>query len=77
MNREEFWAAIENSAARVTFSRYCISGLVPDCGCQRCMRGRGEVPTFRTELRAARRSRKETAAFHERTRAWLREREMR
>lgn len=54
-----------------TFSRYCISGLVGDCGCQRCLRERGETPTFRTELAAARRSRIEKVALEDRTRRWL------
>lgn len=50
-----------------TFSRYCISGLVEDCKCRRCLTDKGETPTFRTELAAARRSKIESKKFHERT----------
>lgn len=54
-----------------TFSRWCISGLVNDCACRRCLRERGETPNFWTEVVAARRSQIESDAFHERTRRWL------
>ena len=50
----------------VTFSQWCISGLVPDCKCWRCLKDRGEEATEETERAAEERSRIESAAFRKR-----------
>lgn len=63
---------LEESGLRMTFSRWCISGLVGDCGCSRCRNKRGEPVTEETEREAEARSILETKAFYERTRAAIR-----
>lgn len=56
----------------VTFSRWCISGLVPDCACSRCLRAKGVEPTEESEAAAEMRSKDETHVFRARTLASLR-----
>src|SRR5688572_1881245 len=41
---------------KLTFSRWCISGLVPDCMCSRCLHDKGLPVTEETELDAEKRS---------------------
>ena len=60
-----------NETAKMTFSRWCISGLVADCRCRRCLSERGEVVTEQSELEAEIRSIAETEKFRERTRLFL------
>jgi len=50
----------------ITFSPYCISGLVADCKCARCLRSRGEEVTSETEEAARVRSVIESKKFRER-----------
>ena len=57
---------LEKSGTVVTFSKNCISGLVTDCACKRCMVERGETPTEETEARAEARSRIESDKFRKR-----------
>lgn len=56
---------------QVTFSQWCISGLVSDCACWRCLKARGIEATDETERVAEERSKRESKAFRERvTRAF-------
>ncbi len=57
---------LRDSGVRVSFSRWCISGLVPDCGCRRCRTKRGEPVTKETERNAEERSQRESVAFRKR-----------
>lgn len=51
---------------KLTFSRWCISGIVSDCRCSRCLRKQGLPVTDETERAAEERSGIETKAFRER-----------
>lgn len=51
-----------------TFSRWCISGLVPDCQCRRCLERHGEPWDETTERAAEERSKIESEAFRRRMR---------
>ena len=57
---------LEGSGLKVTFSRWCISGLVPDCACWRCLKDRGIDSSDETERAAEERSKRESAAFRKR-----------
>lgn len=68
---KEFCKMLEESGVKMTFSAWCISGLVPDCRCSRCLKERGLTPTKQTERSARSRSLRRTRAFHARTREIL------
>lgn len=51
--------------AHVTFSKYCISGLVSDCKCRRCLERCGETSTPDTEEAARIRSEIESKKFRQ------------
>lgn len=57
----------------VSFSKNCISGLVPDCACWRCLKKQGIEATEETERAAEERSRIETEKFYKRTEEFLEE----
>lgn len=61
---------------RFTFSRYCISGIVKDCGCRRCHEERGEPHDDAAEAQAQFRSEVETKRFREQQMEWARVNEM-
>ncbi len=65
-------ALLKEAGLKVTFSRWCISGLVPDCACWRCLKERGIEATEETNRTAEERSKRETEAFRKRALASFR-----
>lgn len=50
----------------MSFSRWCISGIVPDCKCRRCLESKGLPATEETERAAEERSKIESVTFRKR-----------
>ncbi len=69
---EQLDALLKEAGLQVTFSRWCISGLVPDCACWRCLKERGIEATEETNRAAEERSKRETEAFRKRALASIR-----
>lgn len=57
---------LRDANVKVTFSRWCISGIVERCECSRCRRKRGDAVTAETERAAEIRSIEERLAFRDR-----------
>lgn len=63
---------LRDADVEVTFSQWCISGLVRDCACWRCLKERGIEATEETEKAAKERSKRESEAFRQRTMEFIR-----
>lgn len=70
---EQLDELLNQTSARLTFSRYCISGIVSDCACSRCLTKKGIAVTEETTRLSAERSQIETAAFRRRQLDWASE----
>lgn len=57
---------VNDPRIKVTFSRWCISGLVPDCACRRCLKAQGIEATPESECAAEIRSSLVSRKFRER-----------
>ncbi len=60
----DLWKVLEG--VKITSSRWCIAGIVPDCKCKRCLAKSGVLATEETERIAQQRSEIETKAFRRR-----------